>query len=65
MVVDAGKIMADVINLNRFRKARGRAEDAKQAEENRSRFGRNKEQKCREDRDRERKAKELEGKKLE
>jgi hypothetical protein len=58
------RVMGDVINLNRFRKARARAEDAKQAEENRSRFGRSKEQKRRQEREDERKAKDLDGKKL-
>lgn len=32
--------MADVVNLNRFRKARARADDKKQAAENRVAFGR-------------------------
>ncbi len=34
--------MAKVTNLNRFRKTRARAEKARQAEENRVRFGRTK-----------------------
>ena len=34
--------MAKVTNLNRFRKAKARAEKARQAEENRARFGRTK-----------------------
>ena len=36
--------MAEVINLNRFRKERDRATKAKNAEENRARFGRTKEE---------------------
>lgn len=32
--------MAKVTNLNQFRKARARADKARQAEENRTRFGR-------------------------
>ncbi len=34
--------MAKVTNLNKFRKARARAEKTRQAEENRARFGRSK-----------------------
>jgi hypothetical protein len=56
--------MADVINLNRVRKARQRAEDAKRAEVNRSRFGRSKEQKRLEDLVQDRQTKELDDKKL-
>ena len=37
--------MAKVTNLNRFRKARARADKARQAEENRTRFGRSKAEK--------------------
>ena len=32
--------MSDPVNLNRFRKARAKVESVKQAEENRTRFGR-------------------------
>lgn len=56
--------MAELINLNRFRKARTRAEEAKKAEENRSRFGRTKEQKRREETEQAQKSKDLDGKKL-
>jgi hypothetical protein len=56
--------MADVINLNRARKARVRAEDAKQAEINRVRFGRSKEEKRREEDDRQRPSDALDGKKI-
>ena len=34
--------MAKITNLNRFRKARARTDKARQAEENRARFGRTK-----------------------
>lgn len=37
--------MNNVINLNRFRKKRKRADGEKHAEENRAKFGRTKEQK--------------------
>ncbi len=57
--------MADVINLNRVRKARMRTEDAKQAEVNRVRFGRSKEEKRREKDDRQRPSDALDGKKIE
>jgi len=56
--------MADLINLNRFRKARTRAEEVKKAEENRSRFGRTKEQKRRDETEQAQKSKDLDGKKL-
>jgi hypothetical protein len=36
--------MAEIINLNRFRKERERNAKAKSAEENRARFGRSKEE---------------------
>lgn len=36
---------ADIVNLNKFRKAKTRADDDKRAEENRAKFGRSKEQK--------------------
>ncbi len=38
---------AEIVNLNKFRKARERADAAKQAEENRFRFGRTKAEKDR------------------
>ena len=37
--------MADVVNLNRFRKNRLRAEKAREAEENRAKYGRTKSEK--------------------
>jgi hypothetical protein len=39
--------MGDVVNLNRYRKQRQRIEDAKQATENRVRFGRDKAERTR------------------
>ena len=36
--------MAEIINLNRFRKERDRADKGKTADENRARFGRSKEE---------------------
>lgn len=57
--------MGEVVNLNRFRKARARAEDAKQAAENRTRHGRSKDDKRRGRSEQERSSKELDGKKLE
>jgi len=36
--------MAEIINLNRFKKERDRAAKAKTADENRARFGRSKEE---------------------
>ena len=39
--------MGDVVNLNRYRKQRQRIEDAKQAVENRARFGRDKTERAR------------------
>jgi hypothetical protein len=56
--------MADVVNLNRFRKMREREEREKVAEENRVRFGRTKAEKQRDRQERERRASELDGKKV-
>lgn len=39
--------MGDVVNLNRFRKSRDRQERARTAEENRTKFGRNKQDRTR------------------
>lgn len=36
---------AEIVNLNKFRKAREKAEDEKRAEQNRARFGRTKAEK--------------------
>ena len=38
---------ADIVNLNRFRKARDRADKEKRANENRAKFGRTKSEKTR------------------
>lgn len=57
--------MADnVVNLNRFRKKKARAEKAKQAEINRIRHGRTKAEKEQELAERERAARLIEGKRL-
>lgn len=56
--------MATVVNLNRFRKAKKRAEDERRAAENRTAFGRNKEERHQADSERERLARDLDGKRL-
>lgn len=56
--------MGDVVNLNRFRKTRDRAERAKDAEANRIRFGRTKAEKERDRQEAERRTQVLDGKKL-
>jgi hypothetical protein len=55
----------NVVNLNRFRKKKQREDKAKQAEINRIRHGRTKEEKERELKDRERAARMIDGKRLE
>lgn len=55
--------MAELINLNKARKARARATDKAQASENRVRFGQTKGQKAATKLDAERARRELEGKK--
>lgn len=57
--------MGEVVNLNRFRKARAKAEVAEEAKRNRTRYGRSKEQKREDQREKEQGAKDLDGKKLE
>lgn len=57
--------MADVVNLNRFRKTREREERAKEAEANRVRFGRTKAEKQRDRMEAERSTRFLNGQKLE
>ncbi|KAA0683453.1 DUF4169 family protein [Roseomonas genomospecies 6] len=57
--------MADIVNLNRFRKMRLKEEREKTAEENRIRFGRTKAEKLRDRQDAERRAADLDGKKVE
>jgi len=56
--------MGDVVNLNRFRKTRDRAERAKEADANRIRFGRTKAEKQRDRQEAERSTQLLNGKKL-
>jgi hypothetical protein len=56
--------MADVINLNRYRKAKQRAEKARLAEEQRARHGRSKTERTAARREQERQAGELDGKRL-
>ncbi|HLN23384.1 MAG TPA: DUF4169 family protein [Patescibacteria group bacterium] len=56
--------MAEVINLNRFRKARTREDEARQADENRVRFGRTKAEKQQDQAEADRSAKDLDGKKV-
>ncbi|MBB3871166.1 DUF4169 family protein [Brevundimonas mediterranea] len=56
--------MAEIINLNRARKARTKAEDKARAAANRAAHGRTKAQKQSADRDRERAARQLDGQKL-
>lgn len=56
--------MAEIINLNRARKARQRAEEQQQAVENRIRFGRTRAEKQREALEKERAERDSDGKKL-
>ncbi|HYI69645.1 MAG TPA: DUF4169 family protein [Skermanella sp.] len=56
--------MGDVVNLNRFRKAKEKAAREAQAAANRTRHGRTKDQRTREKDEAARIAKELEGKKI-
>ncbi len=57
--------MAEIVNLNRARKARQRAQAERQAAENRVRFGRTKADKRREAQEKQRADQDLEGKKVE
>ncbi|MFB2531848.1 DUF4169 family protein [Paracoccus sp. p4-l81] len=57
--------MSQIVNLNRARKAKARAEDRKTADENAVRFGRTKAQKARETADADRARAELDGKRRE
>lgn len=57
--------MAEIINLNRFRKAKAKAEDARKAEANRAKFGRTKADKQADAKTQEQQARDLDGKKLE
>ncbi|UEM19463.1 DUF4169 family protein [Skermanella mucosa] len=56
--------MGDVVNLNRFRKAREKSEREAQAAANRAKHGRTREQRAREKDEAVRRAKDLEGKKI-
>ena len=56
--------MGEVVNLNRVRKARAKAQAEKQAEENRAAFGRSKAEKRQTGIERERADQDLDGKKL-
>jgi len=56
--------MGDVVNLNRFRKAKEKALREAQAAANRTRYGRTKEQRAREKDEAARTIKDLEGKKI-
>lgn len=57
--------MGDVVNLNRYRKSRNRAEAERKAEENRVKFGRTKAEKDRASQEIARLGKDLDGKELE
>lgn len=57
--------MASVINLNRFRKAKKRADAERRAAENRAAFGRSKDERQTLARERERTDRDLDGKRLE
>ena len=57
--------MADVVNLNRYRKRRAREEDRKTVAENRLRFGRSKSETLKARREAEKAAKDLDDKHLE
>jgi hypothetical protein len=53
--------MAEIVNLNRFRKAKTRADEKRQAAENRVAFGRTKAEKVADKAERERAARALDG----
>ena len=57
--------MASVVNLNRFRKAKQRAEDQRRAAENRAVFGRTKAERQKTEEEHQRLARELDGKRIE
>ena len=57
--------MAEIINLNRFKKERDRAVKAKTADENRARFGRSKEDRDRAEANARKAEKSLDDKKIE
>jgi len=57
--------MAEIINLNRFKKERDRAVKAKTADENRARFGRSKDERERAEANARKSEKSLDDKKIE
>ena len=57
--------MGDIVNLNKYRKAKQRVSDAREAQINREKFGRNKAQTSRDRLQRRQEEKALDGKKLE
>lgn len=56
--------MADIVNLNRFKKTKSKADKAKTAEKNRVKFGRTKADKARDADQRERSQRDLDGKEI-
>jgi Domain of unknown function (DUF4169) len=56
--------MADVVNLNQYRKQRARRDGQKRAAENRNRFGRSKQEQEKARREAEKAAKDLDNKRL-
>ena len=56
--------LAEIVNLNRFKKAKARDSDEKRAAENRVRFGRSKTGKANDRREQERRQQLLDGKEL-
>lgn len=56
--------MGDVVNLNRFRKQRARKQREQEADRNRLRHGRTKEEKLKETLEADRRNRDLDGKKL-
>lgn len=57
--------MAEIVNLNRYRKAREKERSQAEAEENRARHGRTKADKLRDEREHDRDARLLDGSRLE
>lgn len=57
--------MAEIVNLNRWRKAKAKEEKTRQAEVNRVAFGRTKAEKERDRKQAQQQAKDLDGKKVE
>lgn len=57
--------MAEIVNLNRWRKAKAKEEKARQAEVNRVAFGRTKAEKEQASKQADRQARDLDGKKVE